>query len=86
MHNILIGVRQNFDVADTLPTDHTFNYVMLTPFIRMQQSATELDFIESFARKAMFDNMDDEVELVMMRDLGFTNHKEHFVYKMTLFL
>lgn len=69
--NILIRLRQEMESAEDVATVNTVYAVMETHFIRMRQSATELEHNKLVARNSMFDNVVFEAELVMMRYLLF---------------
>lgn len=73
------------DFVEDAATVHNFNAVTATQFIRIKQSAKELEINELFAPNAMFNNIDDEAEHVMMRFCDFKITGRIFIYKMTSF-
>lgn len=82
---IIMSVRQELDSTEDVATVHNFNAVMETQFIRMKQFATEREMNELLDRNAIFDNVEEDAERVMMRDMRFLNQEKDLRLQNELF-
>lgn len=86
LHNMMIRMRQFVHISEAVVSTSHVNRIMETEYHRMVESDRELQRNKERTLRYISANTSTEAERILLRDLRFTDHDEHFRLQANLVL